>query len=672
MLPALLLALLPQDPEGPLRNDTFLTSTEAAQVALLEGDQSWLEALAQDGVRDQLRTLAFEAWRRALVDSVTGDTVRLAATELEGSSPFPDDDGTHHRRIEGVAPGVLRRLLTLEGADRQAWRDRFGPLAEAELAVASYRPLHLEQIERAWPLTRAAAVAALRRVDHSLEQGALTAASTWLQRAGHHVQGDPALESALGARREAIARLTPPRPAAAWRTASDISLVRAVRLESDNLLGRDPRPAPLGRTLEPGATPLVNGGLAVQTPRGLMWLDGPTIRGERSTYVGRLSLAEYLDLPRLQPFVSPSAGGWPLLPAGDGRDLVLVVDRGHPGRVVREHRLPARGNHLVCLAPGEPGQALLRWHLSDQGLRQATGRPIPAFEATGIPGHLEFQPGPVLHEGTLYVQARVLTDPTGEGAARGGTLHLLALDQATGLARWSRLLTRAADLRRDLGGRNGAGSDVPTSGMPLALHQGVLTVGTNVGLVLAFDAVDGRCLWGVRTRRRTTSEPGWPGSRAPLAAELSSGSAILAAPFDSDHLYALPAGPALGASFFIRPPEPQGSMLDLVGGSGEELLFLGRDGRHSALRSLGPEGDVRSALFLGRGERFAGAALTSTERVIVASDGAVYLFDRTRGDLLLAALDLEDLGAGRGGTVSARGDRVFVVGRDTLWVLAVN
>ena len=672
MLPALIIALLAQDPEGSLRNDTFLKSAEAAQAVLLEGDQGWLRALAREGDRNQLRTLAFEAWRRALVDSVTGDTVRLSDTGLEGGSPFQDDDGTHHRRIEGVAPGVLRRLLALDQVDRQAWRDRFEPLAQAELALAPYRPRHLEGIERTWPLTRAAGVAALRCSDLSLEQGSLTAARTWLGRAEHHAQGHPSLEGAVSARRQAIARLTPPPPGGAWQTASDLSQVHAVRLESKSLLGRDPRPAPLGRTLEPGAAPLAGGGLAVQTPRGLMWLDGPTIRGERSTYVGRLSLAEYLDLPRLQPFVSPSAGGWPLIPAGDGHDLVLVVDRGHPGRVVREHRLPARGNHLVCLAPGEPGQALLRWHLSDQGLKGASGQAIPALEATGIPGHLEFQPGPVLHEGTVYVQARVLTDPTAEGAARGGTLYLLALDQDTGLARWSRMLTLAADLRRDLGGRNGASSDVPTSGMPLALHRGVLTVGTNVGLVLAFDAVDGRCLWGIRTRRRTPSDPGWPGSRRPLAAELSSGSAVLVAPFDSDHLYALPTGPALGSAFFVRPPEPQGAMLDLVGGSGGELLFLGRDGRHSALRRVGAAGDVRSALFLGREERFVGAALTSKERVIVASDGAVYLFDRSRGDLLLAALDLEDLGAGRGGTVTALGDRIFVVGRDTLWVLAAK
>ena len=113
-------------------------------------------------------------------------------------------------------------------------------------------------------------------------------------------------------------------------------------------------------------------------------------------------------------------------------------------------------------------------------------------------------------------------------------------------------------------------------------------------------------------------------------------------------------------------------MLDLAGGVGDELLFLGRDGRHRALRAARPGEDARSALYLGRGERFAGAALTSPERVLLSSDQAVYLFDRTRGDLLLSAIDLEDLGAGRGGSVLARGDRVFVVGRDTLWVLAAE
>ena len=62
----------------------------------------------------------------------------------------------------------------------------------------------------------------------------------------------------------------------------------------------------------------------------------------------------------------------------------------------------------------------------------------------------------------------------------------------------------------------------------------------------------------------------------------------------------------------------------------------------------------------------------SPERVIFSSDRALYLFDRTQGDLLLATIELPDLGAGVGGDVVADGDRVFVTGEDSLWVLAVE
>ncbi|MDA1266732.1 MAG: hypothetical protein O2816_16760 [Planctomycetota bacterium] len=658
------------DREGALRNDTFLPSSEAPQAALRAGDEAW--QAVREGTNVSLsRSHAFDHWRRALVESEPGDVVRL----VDAAAPqglFPDRDHTHERRVEGVVAAVQRRLQAGGPEHRAAWRDRFGDLAWAQLARDPFVAERLQAVEREWPSTRAAATAALRLTDRELEAGRLPFARTWLARAWSHVEEDDPLTAALTRRESMAAALTGAETIPAWRSAHHLRLVQNVRLETDQRVGRDPRPAPLGRTLSPGATGLAGGGLAVQTPRGLVWVDASIVRGEKASIVERLGLAEFLDIPRLQPYVYPSAGGWPLRPASDGSLVYLVLDRGHPGRAVREFQLPARGNHLVCVRPDGAKGTKLVWHLSGFGLRTASDPPVPALEATGLPGQLEFQPGPVLSEGTLYAQVRVLADPTAEGEARGGSLHLCAFDAATGRARWTRYLTRAADLRRDLGGRNGSGSDIPTSGMPLALIDGALIVGTNVGLVCAFDAVDGRWLWGVRTRRRRAEDEGWPGSRVPLAADLTAGRAVLVAPFDSDRWYALPSGPATGDDFFVREPGPLGTTLDLIGAHGDEALSLGRDGRHLALRRQ-REGEAgRSALYLGRGERFQGTALVSPERVIFSSDRALYLFDRTQGDLLLATIELPDLGAGVGGDVVADGDRVFVIGSDSLWVLAVE
>ena len=677
MLPVLCLFLLPtlQEPDAPLRNDTFLPGNEALEKLLWEGDAAWAEAASGGAEAERARDRAFDGWRRALVESTPGECVR--PVDPQTASPGPAAGATGKRRIEGVAVSVLARLLALEPEGRRAWNDRFGDLAAAELAADPSGEETARRVEWEWPGTRAAALAALRLADGALERGETAAARTWLERCERHLRVgeeifDGPFERALKLRRETITLLRPAPPPAPWRRAESLRLVQALRLETDRVIGRPPRPLPLGRTVDPGALALPLGGAAIQTPRGLIWFDGEVLAGRRSGPIARLDLAEFLDLPRVVPYVYPSAGGWPLRPAGENGRVVLVVGRGIPGRTVGSSQLPARGNHLVCLLPGKPGEAELAWDLADQGLL-APGRPkIPCAEATGLAGHIEFQPGPVVADGKVYVQARVLVDPTAQGEARGGTLHLLALDLETGRALWSRLLTRSADLRRDLGGRNGVTSDVPTSGMPLSLLDGVLIVGTNVGLVCAFEIPGGRWLWGLANQRRDPLEEGWPGSRPALPVELSLGAGFLVAPFDSSYLYALRRGPASPGGLFLLPPLPRGSRLDPIGGAGEELLFLGRDGRHFALRTIRPHRDPRSSLYLGEDERFAGTALASAERILFASNRALYLMDHTREDRLLASLDLPDLDAGRGGSLYAIGDRILVVGRDTLWIVAAE
>ena len=650
--------------EGPLRNDTFLPQSAPAEQALARGDRAWSEA--QEGVGRADGT-AFDAWLEALAASATGEGVRLA---LEGVDPhlWPDPDRTAARRVEGVEVAVLRRLAALDPGSRERWRARAAGLADAALAAAGGEPEALAALERRYPATRAAGVAALRLADAALEAGRPTSARTWIARCRAHVAGWPAdadVEAALGARERAALALAPPRaPDEAWRHAGELELVRSERLETRRVFARPTHEVPLGRSLEPGAAFLSDGDLVVQGPQTLSWLDTGALEGPDAGRAARIPWSALVaDASDPRPFAAPSAGGWPLLPVARDRTVVAVVDRGQAGRRLREVSLPARGNHLLCLAVGEDGRVDWVWRLSDGGLERADGFRRATAEALGVDGRFELQPGPVLLEDLVVVQARRLPQPSGEGVFEGGDLWLFALGALDGELAWARRLTDAADLQRDLG-RSSGRSEVPTTGMPLAVLDGVLVVGTNVGLVLAFDAADGRLLWGVRNQRREVDEDGWPGSRPPIAWE----DAALVTPFDSEFAYLLPLRPVLSEALFRAAPRARGELLDWAA-AGEHPVLLGRSGRHHALLTSDRAGEPVGALHLDEGERFAGRALVSERRALVASDRCLYLFDRESELLLLDSVPLPDLQGGTGGSVFARGERVVVVGADTLWVL---
>jgi outer membrane protein assembly factor BamB len=666
---ALLLALSSPQDEGPLNNDTFQPRSEEAQSELLVGDRAWARALDGGADATQRRVDAFEAWRRALDASSAGDAVLLHDQDGVAQGLWPDPDNNHKRRAESVPGAVLRRLMSLTPDDRSVWTARFSGMADQLLASGPYAPELLRRVERDLPLTRAAAIAALRLADTALESGSPDIARTWLSRAAvHGSQAGVQWEDALDLRRTLAASQDPIPQPELWREANSLHLMRADRLESGRRLGRDLRPIPLGRGLEPGLAFLDSGAVVVQTAHALIWLDPSAARTDVGL-VARLPVTEIFSFESLRTFASPSSGGWVLRPATDGRDLVVINDRGRNGRVIRDFGVPAKGNHLACLRYGLDGRPQVRWELSDRGLQRPGGETRDVVDVLGVQGHFEFQPGPVVHEGMVYVQARRLPDPTEEGALRGGDLWLFALSLASGEARWHRFLTSAADLRQDLGRGGGIRSEVGTTGMPLTLTDGVLVVGTNVGLVIAVEIADGRLVWSLRTQRRQADEAGWPGSRAPLVAQLTEGTAAVVAPFDSRFLYTLALRPSQEGGLWGHPPQALGSLLDVVASRGNEMVFLGLDGRHGAMRFRRGESGLRSSLYLDEGERFSGRALTSELRVLVASDRAVYLLDRDRDQFLIDAVPLPGLGAGVGGSVLARDDRVYVVGRETLWVL---
>jgi hypothetical protein len=661
--------------EGPLRNDTHLFRSQSAQLALERGDRAWKRASAGGAQRDLDRTQAFEGWRAALVGSSTGDSVLMAPPGSDMAGLWADPDSTHPRRSEGVSEAVLRRLLSLSQGDRTLWQARLEPEAQALLGVTPYDPARLGRIERDMPLTRGAALAALRLADFGLEQGRLQDVRTWLRRARRHANSLPTgpfgvdgLHAELDQREALLESLAPaqgngPQP---WEVATRLEATLAVRLESVHTMSPDARPVPLGRRVAPGGAFFEDGSLLVQTPRGLALFRPNVLAGTGGDRTRRHRYEDLLGLPAVRPFALPSSGGWPLLPTTEGMQVVLVVDRGRAGRMLGNIPLSASGNHLVCLTLGPGGQLRLRWRLCQEGLVRPGRATLSWVEAMDTPGRFEFQPGPVAGSGRVFVQARGLTHPDESGVLKSADIMLFALDLESGGLIWSRPLTHPADLRR----RGSAMGAVPTSGMPLALVEGVLVAGTNVGLVCAFEALDGRHLWSVRTQRREVHEPGWPGSRRPLIPD-SDGTpaAVLLAPFDSTHAYALALRPEPGTPLFLDTPQSMGALVDLAAGNARGTwLFLGRDGRHQALRTLDPEHGLRSSLYLGAGEQFEGPALTSPERVLVTSGRGLYLFDRTRECYLLTVGRMQALGAGAGGRILARGEVVAVTGRDSLWV----
>jgi len=655
MLPLLLtLALQTSAPdfggEGPLRNATFLPVSAAATAEIARGDRAWA-AVKAGREASKARTEAFDAWREALLVSETGECVLLEALDEATEGLWPDPDFTHHRRSEGVAPAVLRRLHALPAEERTAWSARFETLSLASLDASGSDAAQLARIERDLPLTSGAARAALRLADAAFERAALADAGAWLARARRHVGTSGELAQALEARAHHIEAFAPPKNLEeAWRSASDLKEEGALRLEGGPQFGRRSADT-LGRGVEPGLVWLNDGRVIIQSARALIRLElnGTARRHE----LGKVLPIDYPgSRPGRLPYASASSGGWPMLPATDGRDVVLVIGRGRGGA----------GNALACVRFDERGLPVPRWARSDAGwLRASEGT------TEELATRWNYQPGPLVHGGRVYVQARETAAGAGSEAA-GARISILAFDLEDGALLWKRLLTKAADLRADIGGRFGSASGPSSPGQPLAAREGRIFVGTNVGLGTLIDALDGRILWSFRSRRRDAEAAGWPGSRP---AQFGSSGELYWTPFDSDHLYVLNAGPDLGAGLLRSAPRPLGEGEDLLTAREGQTLLFGRAGARWTLTARDRDWDRRDSLYLARGESFRGAGLASDARVWAASDRGLYCFDRTRDLFLDSVHRLADAGGGRGGTVYARGPRILVLGEDTLWTFRV-
>ncbi|MEM9380790.1 MAG: hypothetical protein AAGB93_12630 [Planctomycetota bacterium] len=718
--------------EGALRNRTPLPTHEEAEAALERGDEAWAAAGASAPAdRPSLQTRAFDAWRAAIAATEAGDGVRMlpgGTPEATAAALFPAPDGTHPRRSEDPTVAVLRRLSALEADERARWTDRFEGAATAALRRERTRRRPsvegLGGVERSFPATRSAARAALAVADLELERARPSSSAVWIARARSHValaaaawtsEELAAFERALG-RRQRVAQTAIRSRFVGDHTAPQLRPRRTTGADEPELrpvfgparisgLLRAPE-EPFGRGLGSGIAFYEEGSALVQGAYGVMLLDPSGLSGTRTRR--NLGYAELLDINRPLVRAAASTGGWISRPASDGKRVALVVGRAERRRPFLDIEVPPAGNALALVERGAGERALEPlWVLRD-GIRVVRPGPganglLPRSRSeieidaripragSGAGGGLvegwtlgrgwEIQPGPVLLDDTLFVLARGLGDTTVEGDDHADEVRLIAFGATNCEVRWSREVTSERGLT-DPAARGRAGYFASTT-MPMTVERstGHLLVGTNCGLLCAYDVADGRLAWAIRNQRRRVEDAGWPGSRAPILSGRVPGRpspTAWFAPFDSEFAYALPAGPApLDGRLLDEPPRARRGALEIAAvlpparaEDRAQLVLLGRDGRHAAVLLEDDEGTRRPASYLGPDERFAGRPALVGDRLFLAGTRELGVLSLDADLRLVDATSIPTLGAGRGGDVVFFRNRIHVVGRDTLWVWA--
>ncbi len=683
---------LPGD-EGALNNDCFLPTSRAAQEHLARADQVFARLTGSDSwAADPERAWieVFEGWRAALTDSENGAAVppRPAGGTVDEISPWPDPDGTAERRSDGVEQAVIRRLEALAAGTRASWTERFETLAGTALEAAGSSAEPLAEVERLHPATQAAAVASLRLFDQAFEQARPLLARSWLARCERHLaligeQHTPRWSERITARRRALTGwMAEERPSAeadkAWKRATKLRPIAVAaiadrrRRASTSPRARTAAPAP-GVGVQPGLCFLEDGTAAIQTAERVL-----LVEPDEGVRVGQFAPSALIEkvhwaTPEVAaPITEPP--GWPLLPATDGRAIVLVQGRAS-GR---------QCNALLCIDMEESPEPLsesaglrlprLRWALT-RDLRY-DGEGAPVLGELGLENP-EFQPGPIVVGSQVLVQVRERP----EGATLDfftGRLPtddeircwLVAIDLATGKVRWKRFLAKGVPISRQ-SGRFGVASLAVSSAQPLTSSSHWIFAGTHVGAGALLDVADGRLAWCLKNRRRAAQVTGWSGAR-PLV-DRDAG-VLLWAPADGDHAYWLRARPA-SAGPLLSPPRAQGEAVALIGGGAKEALVLSRSGRERTLTSWSAKsGGSFDAPYLGPGELFTGGGLASEARALFATGQGLYLLDRERELYLLdyAPLQLQGDPGPAGGSVFARGERVYVLGPTTVWIFAAT
>ncbi|MCB9914996.1 MAG: PQQ-binding-like beta-propeller repeat protein [Planctomycetes bacterium] len=658
---------------GRPQEDAWVPVDPIAAATLARADGELERALAGGAGAELAWTRAFDAWGEALRESEPGVLVDLGPRDERGEprpaldALLPDPDHGALRKQEAVEYAVLRRLEALprpRAARRGApgaSRAQRGAAGRAEDARA--RAADLARREREYPASEAALRAAVERFELELEAGRPAQAASWLTRAERHARlVDPERFAAGLARRRAALdalEIAPAAPAPVWPDARELVPERLHPLVLPDL-----RKVPAMARIDPpaGLAFLADGRRAVQTS-DRVWLLGAGV--EDRSYQPWAPAREH-GWP--WPVTAERPGrDWPLLPATDGEDLYLVAGRadGTTSNLVQRAR-----------PPRELEIPELRWTLGGDGLYVGDAR-VADLEALLGPGLWEFQPGPLLVDDLVVVQARQwsqveqdgLRQVNAPGEARG---WVLALDADSGRPRWRRLVARGTDVVRDLGLRTGGGQLLRTPAAPPVRVGGYLFVGTHLGVGALLDLADGRPAWSFHVARRAPEEAAWADSTAPIVERRpDAAAAILWGPRDATRLYCLAGeldlAPGRGA-LLLHPPLEVPEAERLVGGDRDVALVQGRAGARRTLSAYElASGRRYDSIFLGREEVFLGRALVSERKVLCLTDRGLYRFDRARELYLEAVTPVLLDGAWEAGGLWARGAAVVALAGGELY-----
>ncbi|MBL8860515.1 MAG: hypothetical protein JNK02_00750 [Planctomycetes bacterium] len=624
----------PEVVEGPPDASVAFDGDERALGALLEGDLAWREGRGEP---------AFDAWRAALVAaSVAQDG---GAGVLVAPPPFlgADPDGTLARRAEDARHAVQRRLAALGDDGRAAWRGRFEPLAEREIAAAGASPVALARVEREFLATRAAARAALILCDLAAERGEPLAAGAWASRAaGHAAHDDRALHAAIAARPSTA----PFGGARGGPGLFDLELVAALDL------------GPTGEARD-AAIPGLAFASAADGPAELatdVWLHarGQLVRldaagrAQRALDVRAALRAAGVETP---PAFSEPAALWDERIATDGARVGLVAGRA------REER----GNALAVVEDGAAPR--IAWARDSDGLVR-DGLRVEGPAVAGGPALLEFQPGPLFVLDVLVVHVRAWPrDEAGNATldeARSAA-WCAAFDPRDGALRWARRLATGATARgRDRGRLTPAEPTSLPSPPPVATPDGLVAIDTGLGALALVDALDGRLAWTLRTARGAARASGAGG----LAT--TQGVVWVAPAVAAEAQLALWASPdAAGAGLLAGAPELLGEARLPLGGDGRTRLAFAPGARGARLiREELAAGFVASSAELPFAalERGAVAGAAVAGGWIATAGGRAWILDdalRVRADL-----DLGPRAAFARCTALARP----TLGADAIWV----
>lgn len=681
--------------EGPLDNAAFLPLDEGATSALARADalHAALEGVSYDESSARRWREVFDLWHVALRDAAVGAVCPAlpSAGGAQASRLFDDPDGTAapaaDRRRDGVEAVVLRRVLRLDAATRAAWTRAQAPLAEEARTLAQRRPTQLAEVERRFPATLAAARSALELCDLEFEAARPRIAARWLERARLHSQSAPdapaSFTRALDERAQWIAGESAP-PSGA----PPLRLMDATRLEPAGMyvLEDGRRRGGLRARSEPGL--FVRPGLAfLDDKRALVHFATSEQSESLALYdfelglqVARTDLTQLLRDrglavgPLLEALEPP---GWPLAIATAGDGAVLTVGR----------RGSSRGNALVCLElgpnidPQGPPLLRLRWLWFDG--RQLAGPGLASEGASGRFDACEFQPGVAVDAERVLVTVREydLDEQAGDFNARESSsaqirTWVAALDLTSGALVHRTWLGRGLEIQRSAGRFFGARSPAASSA-PIAVANGRALITSHTGFSALVDALDGRVLWALRTRRRPSEERRWTGGPAFHDAGER---AWALAPADSDQLYWLRDDADLdGAGLFRAPPRESDEASILLGAAMGEALVLAPHGPQRALASWNARsGRTLTAAYLGSEETFGGEGLVADGRALFSTSRGLCLIDLQRELYLLdyAALErsraMAAAGASAGGTVFAAGEWACVLGANALWVFRLR